>query len=361
MRILIVKLSSIGDVVHTLPAAAALRTALPGARLDWVVESRSSEILKGSPVIDALIEIETRAWRRRPLSIETLNEIRDRLGLIRPIAPERGGNEEPVDIAIDFQGLIKSGIVASASRASRRIGFETADLREKISRVFLTEQIQTAPFAHVIDKNLALARAALGDHGSDRLPYEFPIHTSPEDDRYADEAAGKSSPFAVINPGGGWPTKLWPPDRFGEIAELLWTEYRIESLVTFGPGEDQLALAVAASTKSGSAHPVQSTLKQFVALVRRAVLFVGSDTGPLHIAAACGTPIVGLYGPTSAWRNGPFNGGGITVSRDLWCRDSCHRRRCWHWECMDISVRDVAQAIEGRLERRGATLPAQSG
>src|SRR6266571_6899466 len=340
MRILIVKLSAIGDVVHTLPAAALLKRALPEARIAWAVGPRAGAILKDSPVIDELIELQTRP------SIG---------GVGAGIKPVNGAGR--FDIAIDFQGLIKSGLVAFASRAKRRIGFETSDLREKASKLFLTEQVETSEFRHVIDKNLALARAAIADSQNANAPtsndgYEFPIALSPEDERFAETvAADQRGPFIIINPGGGWPTKLWATERYAELADWLWSDCALASVVTYGPGEEELARRVVASSRSSAVRALASTLKQFLALARRAALFVGGDTGPLHLAAASGTPTVGLFGPTSAERNGPFDKRDIAVGRDLWCRADCHRRSCWHWECMDIPVSDVKQAVLRRLGR----------
>jgi lipopolysaccharide heptosyltransferase I len=365
MRILIVKLSSIGDVVHALPAAALVRRALPGARIAWVVERRAGAILKDSPIIDEVIEIDTRAWRKQLLGSATLDEIRERLDDLRGPRAINGDDGAGVDIAIDFQGLLKSGLVAKASGAARRIGFATGELREKASRFFLTEEVDTSHFKHVIDKNLALARRVITDATTslsmdvDGLSnrYEFPIAVSPEDERYVERAFNeRGGPFAIINPGGGWPTKLWPAERFGQVADLLQTEHGISSFITYGPGEDALAQTVAASSRSGAARPLASTLKQFVALARRARLFIGGDTGPLHLAAASGTPIVGIYGPTSPERNGPFDKRDVTVGRSLWCRQNCHRRSCWHWECMDIPVSEVARAISIRLARQPCEL-----
>jgi len=353
MRIVIVKLSSIGDVVHTLPAAALLRRSLPDAHITWVVERRASEILKDSPVIDELIELDTRAWRANFLSPATFSEVRRKLGQLRSNGSARA------DVAIDFQGLIKSGFVSFKSRASLRIGFETRELREQPSRIFLTQQIPTSHLHHVIEKNLALARAAIRSAGaieSSSDSYEFPIAISSGDEKYV-EALIENQPgqFAIINPGGGWPTKLWAAERYAELGDWLWDECALASFVTYGPGEEALAQAVSSNAKSDHVRPVASTLKQFVALARSAALFVGGDTGPLHLAAASHTPIVGLYGPTSPERNGPFDSRDVTVGRDLWCRADCHRRSCWHWECMDIPVRAVKSAVLKRLANNEAS------
>lgn len=360
MRLLIVKLSSIGDVVHTLPAAALLRRSLPDARIAWVVERRASAILKDSPLIDELIELDTRGWRKDFASISTIGSVHAALDQLRNGPSLNDGRN--ADVAIDFQGLIKSGLVAFSSRAKRRIGFETRDLREKASRLLLTRQVETSHLKHVIDKNLALARAALAIAGEIDAPasdYEFPIAVSPDDERYVETAIGdQSGSFAIINPGGGWPTKLWPAERYAELADWLWSECGIVSFVTYGPGEETLAGSVAAGARSGAARPLASTLKQFVALARRAALFVGGDTGPLHLAAASGTPIVGLYGPTSPERNGPFDPRDIAVGLDLWCRANCHRRSCWHWECMNITVSEVQRAALIRLSNGKGERPA---
>ena len=355
MRILIVKLSSIGDVVHTLPAAALLRKHFSDARISWVVDPRASALLEDSPVIDELIQLNTRALRKGFLNGSPNSELKAQLKNLRNGTSSNGVARS--DIAIDFQGLIKSGLVAFSSGASRRIGFCAKDLRERASQMFLTEQVDTTQRTHVIEKNLALAQAAIDSATPPQIDaptpihrYEFPIRISDEDERFADATRPtNSNPFAIINPGGGWPTKLWSTERYAELADWLWSDCGLASLVTFGPGEQSLAQAVTAHARSGQVLSQASTLKQFVALARRAALFVGGDTGPLHLSAASGTPIVSLFGPTSPDRNGPFDPCDISVGRDLWCRTDCHRRSCWHWECMDISLKDVKQAVLRRL------------
>jgi len=373
MRILIIKLGSLGDIIHTLPAAALLRRSFPEACISWVADSRSSAILKTCPAIDQLIELDTRAWNSAPLQRRTMKDLLSRLSelkgdTITAAAQERrtaagSGQRElpggPADIAIDFQGLIKSGVIALASRARTRVGCETSDLREKASRVFLTEQAATAHEPHIIGKNIALARAVATRYANGSTQpepsasasfYDFPICLTDRDEGYAKELAETVGvDFAILNPGSAWQTKLWAPDRYAELSDWLGAEYGIRSLVTYGPGEEKLAMDVVSASKSSAARAVGPNLQQFVALARRAALFVGPDTGPLHLAAACGTPIVGLYGPTSPSRNGPFQSRDVTVARDLWCRSECHRRRCWHWECMDISVAAVKEAVLIRL------------
>jgi ADP-heptose:LPS heptosyltransferase len=163
----------------------------------------------------------------------------------------------------------------------------------------------------------------------------------------ASEAGGN---YAILNPGGGWPTKLWNAERFGKLADELWTSYGISSLVTYGPGEHELAESVRRSSDSGKAMPVSLSLKGFYSLAQRARVYVGGDTGPTHIAIAAGTPIVGLFGPTEWWRNGSPYAEDICVERnDIDCRVDCHRRSCSKWICMDIDVRRVMEAVERRI------------
>lgn len=338
MHVLIVKLSSIGDVVHALPAAAALRREVPAARITWVVERSAAVVLRDSPAIDRLIEIDTRSWRRSLLRRSTQRALVDRLGVLRSV---------PIDAALDMQGLLKSGLVARASGAARRIGFATDALREPASRAFLTEQVEVDDTDHVIEKNLDLVRH-LGVEG--RGAYEFPIAV-PEALDHALAGRLPDEPFAILNPGGGWWTKLWPAERFGALAERIRERHGLVSLVTFGPGEEQLASRVVEASPSGAARAFTCSLLELVALSRRARLFVGGDTGPLHLAAAAGAPIVGLYGPTSPLRNGPFDPRDRTVGRtELACRRDCYRRTCDHWECMEIPVETVQRAVDARLQ-----------
>lgn len=182
--------------------------------------------------------------------------------------------------------------------------------------------------------------------------FSFPIAVSAADENAAHEAVEKSGggQYAIINPGGGWPTKLWSADRFGKLADALWSTYGLSSLVTYGPGEEALADAVRASSETGRARPVSLSLKAFYSLAQRARVYVGGDTGPTHLAVAAGAPVVGLFGPTEWWRNGSPRPEDVCVERtDIDCRVDCHRRSCSKWICMDIEVERVFRAVEKRL------------
>jgi lipopolysaccharide heptosyltransferase I len=340
MRILIVKLGSIGDIVHTLPALAALRSAMPQVEISWVVEGRSAEILRDNPLLDRLIEVDTKALRRGLMSGETLRAPRQQLRRLRASA---------FDVALDFQGLLKSASIARLSGARRVFGFSRAGLREPASALLLSRTIAVPRQTHVIRKALLLLQGALGIPEPTEL--SFPINTTTSQEAEAREAAATSGgEYAILNPGGGWPTKLWSVERFGKLADLLWSNYRLSSLVTYGPGEEDLAEGVRRSSESRRALPVSLSLKGFYALARGARVYVGGDTGPTHIAVAAGAPIVGLFGPTEWWRNGSPRAEDICVERtDIDCRVDCHRRSCSKWICMDIEVGRVMEAIDRRL------------
>ena len=341
MKILIVKLSSIGDVVHTLPALAAIRYALPDAQINWAVEREAAEILRGNSLLDNLIELDTRSLRGKTIS-EILPDASRQFRQLRRFS---------FDVAIDFQGLLKSATIAKLTKSKRRYGFAKQNLREPASRFLLTNTVEVEKKSHIIIKNLKLAEQALNisipENG-----FEFPIFT---DESHKTEAAKiieqTSKNFAILNPAGGWVTKLWHTEKFGALADRLWEENNLTSIITTAPNEIELAEKVLRNSKSGKVLLAQPSLKGFYELAKRAKIYIGGDTAPTHIAVAATTPIVGIFGPTEWWRNGSPRQNDICVERnDIGCRVDCHRRTCNNWICMDIEVETVLQAAQKRLE-----------
>jgi ADP-heptose:LPS heptosyltransferase len=275
------------------------------------------------------------------MSGETLRAPRQQLRRLRASA---------FDVALDFQGLLKSASIARLSGARRVFGYSRPALREPASALLLSKTIAVPKQTHVIRKSLLLLQGALGVPVAEEL--SFPINTTASDEAEAQEAAATTGgKYAILNPGGGWPTKLWSVERFGKLADLLWSNYEISSLVTYGPGEEALAEGVRQSSVSGKAQPVSLSLKGFYSLARGAKVYVGGDTGPTHIAVAAGAPIIGLFGPTEWWRNGSPRVEDICVERtDIDCRVDCHRRSCSKWICMDIEVGHVMEAVDRRLQ-----------
>lgn len=341
MKILIVKLSSIGDIIHTLPTLAAIRTAFPSAEISWAVEKRSAEILRGNPLIDNLIELDTRSLRGGKIIEEILLDAAKQLRELRKYT---------FDIALDFQGLLKSAAIAKLSKAKKRAGFAKQNLREPASRFLLTETVETEKQLHIIRKNLKLAEKALKISVPDEN-FDFPIFTEAahlsEAEKIIAETGGN---FAVLNPAGGWVTKLWHAEKFGALADRIWEENKLVSIVTTAPNEIDLANKVLQNSKSGKVFLTQPSLKGFYELTKRAEIYIGGDTGPTHLAVAAKAQIVGIFGPTEWWRNGSPNPNDICVERnDINCRVDCHRRTCGNWICMDIDVETVFRAVQQRL------------
>jgi heptosyltransferase I len=339
MRILIVKLSSIGDIVHTLPVISAIRNSIPSAKISWIVEKKSAEILRNNEFLDHLIEIDTHSLRKT----KSIADFRLQRKMIRA---------DTYDVALDFQGLFKSAAIAKMTHSKRSFGFAKEALREPASRFLLTEKIDVPKHIHIVRKNLTLAEKAL------RLKptlenFEFPIFTQATHLDEANQIIEQSGEnFAILNPAGGWVTKLWHAEKFGELADKLFEEKGLTSVVSFAPNEEHLAEKVLAASKTKKIVKGKLSLKGFYELAKRAKIYVGGDTGPSHIANAANCPIVGIFGPTEWWRNGSTNPLDICIERnDIGCRNDCHRRTCGKWICMDISVESVFSAAEKRLNK----------
>ena len=335
MNILIVRLGALGDVVHAVPAAAALRRAFPSAQIDWLVEAKHRAIVDLVSVIDRTVAIDRPTFQGWSAAVRALRATR-------------------YDLAIDLQGLLKSAVLARASGAARVVGFSIWHLREKTARPFYSD-VREAEGGHVIAKNLRLLEA-VGVHDSE---ISFPLRAAPSAALEALRARiGPDTRFALINPGAAWPNKRWPPDRFGEVAAFVAETSGLTPVVLWGPGEEVLARGVIDASASRAVLAPSSDIGDLVAMTRAAALVVSGDTGPLHIAAAVGTPVVALFGPTDPARNGPYAAADITVSRFEAC--GCrYDRRCHRapWCLADVRVPEVCAAIQRRM--RGSILTAR--
>jgi ADP-heptose:LPS heptosyltransferase len=331
VRALVVRLSSIGDVVHTLPALAALKVA--GWDVGWAVEPASRPLLTGHPLLSHLVPVP-------PARRFVLGEARWARDALRGFG---------YDVALDFQGLWKSVAWARLSGAPRALGFGRPYRRERLSSLLLTEEMDQPPEAsHVIDKNLALLRG-LGIEAIGAREFPFPAWTPEAQATATDLRDLGLRDFVVLNPGGGWQGKLWPAERYGAVAAGLRAN-GLRSLVTWGPGEEPLADHVVAASDGAALKCHPTTLPEYAELARRARLVVAADTGPLHIACAVGTPVVGIYGPTDPARNGPFSPADVVVRRTPLC-SPCHKQRCAIHEGVMLAITDaeVLAAIERRL------------
>ncbi len=331
MRALVVRLSSIGDVVHTLPALAALHGH--GWEVDWLVESPGLPLVEGNPLVTRTLALP----KAKALSLSLLRQTCSSL------------RKSPADVALDFQGLWKSAFWARLSGAGRIVGYRRSERKEGLSALLLTESVHGQPDAtHVIDKNLGLL-APLGIVASGCR--EFPLPNPPAARASVDDglAALGLRDFAILNPGGGWAGKLWPAEAFGALARELGAR-GLPCLVSWGPGEEGLADRVVAASQGAARRSFPTSLLEYLELARRARLVVAGDTGPLHLACAVKTPVVALFGPTDPARNGPFASTDRVIRRVPPCAP-CYRRGCSvHAQVMaEIPVEEVAAAAERRL------------
>jgi lipopolysaccharide heptosyltransferase I len=330
-RILIVRMSALGDIVHALPVLSALRRHYPDATIDWLADRKYAGVLD---LVDGLDRV-----------------IIGRPGLLRAVGELRA---RAYDVAVDLQGLLKSAAMTRFSGARRVVGFEAGALREGAAGWFYGETASVPSGAHIIRQNLSVL-PALGVSEPPQIAFPFRVPASAAADTVWTAAATRGDGrFALINPGAGWPNKRWAPDRFGAIAQHLRDRHQLPSFVLWGPGEAALADAVVAASDGAAARAPQTSLGDLLALASRAALMIAGDTGPIHLAAALGTPIVGLYGPTWPERNGPWDPNDEIVSRASTC-ECHHKRQCQRGEprmCInEIAVADVAAAIDRRLIR----------
>jgi len=305
VNVALVKLSSIGDVVHALPVAAALKRHAPGTRITWVAEAREATVVRGHPDVDAVVVADTRGWRRTRPGVPAMREA---------LAVARTLRAAAFDVAIDLQGLLKSGFLTALTRAPRRIGFAPGVARERASAVFTNARVRPPAHArHVVEQYLALlAPLGIADAGVEfRLPVD-PAAAAVADDFLAGAGIKPADRLVVLNPGAGRTDKQWPRAHFEALARGLASEAEARVVVLWGPGEAHDAHAIAAAAGATPAPP--TTLAELAALARRARLMIAGDTGPLHIAAALGTPCLALFGPTSAARNGPYGRGHRALS-----------------------------------------------
>jgi len=310
-RILIVRLSSMGDIIHALPAAAALRQARPSALIGWLVEERWMELLCSrqaaaasfprcarKPLVDVVHAANLGAWRQAPFSDETWKETAALLREIRGAA---------YDSVFDLQGAVRSAVLAQFSGAANRIGSERP--RELPASLFYTRRVPVSG-RHVVEQACGIVSSIAGDR---RPPPAAQLPVDPSCEAWCDallQSRGVHS-FALLCPGAGWGAKCWPPERYGQAARAM-AVHGLRTLINAGPGEEGLAREVEAAA-GGCGQTVVCSVGELIALTRRAKLFIGGDTGPLHLAAALQRPVVGIFGPTDPARNGPYGTASIVL------------------------------------------------
>src|SRR5208282_4875361 len=352
------RLSAMGDVIHTLPAAAALRQAFPHATLGWLIEERWAELLctlrfprsgprsPQRPLVDRVHTVNTAEWRRALFSFNTWQQMAVGLSELRGIR---------YDAVIDFQGAVRSALLARWSGAP--IVYGVAQPRENAASMFYTRNVLLrANGTHVVQQALALARATGPDptdlttnDSTSTSPREaqakFPVDPDAEH-RITGLTAGRKD-FMILNPGAGWGAKMWPVERFGEVAKELARD-GLYSFVNYGPGEEGLAASVEAAS-DGAACRISLSISELISLTRRARLFIGGDTGPMHLAAALNIPVVAIFGPTNPVRNGPFGTRSIVLRSPSSLTDHTRHREP-EQGLLEIRVPDVVGATRKLLQ-----------
>jgi lipopolysaccharide heptosyltransferase I len=359
-RFLVVRLSAMGDVIHTLPAAQALRDTFPNAMIGWLIEERWAELLcapgtprrgprsAARPLVDWVHTVKLTGWRKSLFSLPTLEQIARVWNDVRAAR---------YDVAIDLQGAIRSALLARWSGAP--VVYGAAQPRESPASLWYTRQAVPRG-AHVIEQNLAVVLSVV-ERKVSAPPVEFPRDRDAEErieERLSEAGVGE---FAIVNPGAGWGAKRWPSERYGSVARGL-AESGVQTVVNYGPGEEELARQVE-DASGGAAKALPCSITELIALTRRTKLFIGGDTGPLHLAAALRMPVVAIFGPTDPARNGPYGTRSIVLRNPA--SATSHARNPKPDEGMlEISVDAVVDAADSLLaegKSGGPKIPPQKG
>ncbi len=311
-----VRLGSMGDIIHTLPAVASLARISPRPHIAWVVDPRWTPLLEGNPDVDDLI----------PFDRRKLASLWSTWGRLR-----RGKYER----VVDFQGLIKSGLVASAAKPDSIYGFHRTQVRERLAALFYSHEVLCKK-AHVVDRNIELAVAA----GAARGVRDFPLPAGAPEERLPKGA------FVLASPLGGWGAKQWPRDHYIRLAKLLRERLGLPLVINGPPGDSDEIEAYA------GCEPHRSRIAGLIDATRRAAAVVGIDSGPMHLAAALAKPGVAIFGPTDPARNGPY-GDSFTVLRCPRAQTS-YKRRDYDESMTRITPEAVCDALEGRIGRHAA-------
>jgi heptosyltransferase-1 len=348
MKVLVVRTGAMGDVLHALPAVAALRRARPEWTIEWVVDPRWTPLLVSvdspnaghgggpgrGPVVDRVHLAPTKQWSAEPISRKTLRSVADLRRRLRA---------ESYDLAVDFQGTLRSAVIGRFAKAKTFAGFEAP--REALAARFYSQRA-ARDGAHVVAQNAHLLSSACG---IELVPEPFALPVEGWADNWAEQEAVLRRPLALLAAGGGWAAKHWPAARYGELAQALAAR-GFDVVVNAARQDDAIAASVAA-TSLGAARVIVCNVAGLVALMRRVDLCVGGDTGPMHLAAALAVPTVALFGPTSPERNGPWGPGPKAVLRDAASPTSYRKSAEPDPGLQRIGVAQVLEAVD-TLQRR---------
>ncbi|MFA4917308.1 MAG: glycosyltransferase family 9 protein [Syntrophales bacterium] len=340
MNILIVKLSAIGDVVHTLPSLSALRKLYPAADITWVIEEAASDLIKDHLYLDRVIVSYRKQWLmdlKKGHIGKTIKGIRSFIKKIR---------ERSYDLVIDFHGLLKSAVVVLISGGRIKLGY---DSMQEFSGLFLNRKIPEDMGKHAVLRYLDFPRYLGANIGE----AEFLVPIQQENREKVEKLLeanhiDSSDGFVVVNPIAFWETKLWEDEKFALLCDRITEELKARVIFT-GSDFERLrriqSLMVSSSLNLGG----KTTLRDLAYLYQISTLLVTTDSGPMHLAAAVGTPVVALFGPTDPLRTGPCGGGHTVIRKELVC-SPCFLKKCAAKKCMhEITVDDVFHVVEEKF------------
>lgn len=340
MNILIIKLSAIGDVIHTLPSLAALRKLYPGAHITWAIEEASSDIIIDHPDIDCVIVSRRKQWTddlKQGRINAPLREMRSFIKAVRA---------RPYDLVIDFHGLLKSAAVVLISSGRRKLGY---DSMQELSCLFLNEKIPEDMTKHAVDRYLDFLRHL----GAEVREPEFLIPIRKENRNRIERllqknGIDKNERFVTVNPVALWKTKLWEDEKFARLCDRITGDLHISVILTGSSGEEPARIQSLMKTSAVNLGG-KTTLRDLAYLYQLSSLLITTDSGPMHLAAAVGTPVVALFGPTDPNRTGPCGKGHRIIRKDLPC-SPCFLKKCDTAQCMrDITVLEVFASVEEKL------------
>jgi len=338
MNILIIRLSSIGDVIHALATVAPLKARFPDCSITWVIEEEAAGLVDCYQGIDRILVSHRKQWLKDLSRWRLTQAARGILGFVRDL------RQDHYDLVLDFQGLFKSGVLAFLARGTKKIGYSNA---REFSRIFYTETAPAPDFHdHAINRHLSLLRGL----GVDGKPEPFSSFFNAEDRESLEnvmeqEQISRQMPFVCIHPCAKWPTKLWAPEKVARLCDLLQSECCCQVLIVGGAGERQRLQHMCSQARTQVINlSGKTTLRELACLVSQSVLMISMDSGPMHLACAVGTPVVALFGPTAPWRTGPFGTQDSIIRKQLPCGPCFQKSTCpeGHYRCMaDITVEDV--------------------
>jgi len=343
VNILIVKLSAIGDVIHTLPVLNAVRKQYPDAHITWLVEEAASSLIEGHTALNRVLVSKRKSWIKGIAGHSYLDNIREACSFVKEL------RDTKYDIILDFQALLKSGVLIGLARGKRKIGFDKGMQHQEHSYIFLNERVPPVDMeVHALTRGMMLLKA-IGISSND---IEYNIYISDQDRKKATDLLRQHEKkeyktIVAINPVAKWETKLWDNAKFAKLADSLINQYNAKVLFTGSAEDRELILDIISRMKCKAYNLAGMTsLKTLAAVYKKTDFVVSTDTGPMHLATAVGTPVVALFGPTAPWRTGPFGADHQIVRADLEC-SPCFKRQCKTIDCMkQISVEQVLNGVE---------------